>query len=1229
MFINTRKSFIMILIIAIVCLMIPFSFAADNATNDDLGYTIELVSDDYYFDSSVENDTGDGSFENPYKYLTDERVKNNTVIHLREGEYNFTPLKSKNNITIHGQNPEKTIINGNGNVLLADTRFTLDNVTFINTPIMNQGIMNATNCIFKNANAKTLKNNLSYGGAIYAVSHQHDTYLTNCLFINNSAYYGGAVFINGGLLQAIGCSFMNNTALGYGGALACENQYGSKSRFRILNSIFDGDKSVNNLGGAIFAQSYDFAAANITISNSKAQSGAAIALIKSTTELNDLTIQDSIASNEGGAIFAIYGNLTVDHSYFNNNGAGYGSAIFANELESLVLTRNLFENNHASRIGFIYSLANNKTIFDLNLYENNTGIESEDIFKVDVFNVFISDGNYTLFTTDADFTGDLPYKYLSPFVTSVKNQINGGNCWAFSTLSALESAIFKASGLEFDLSENNVKNLMSKYSLYGWNMSTNDGGYDDMGIGYLTSWLGPVLESQDIYDDYNSVSGAINPLTHIQNILFFKRNGFTDNDEIKRAIMNYGGVSTGIFMTPHYDALLGRYVQYYDGILPPDHAVTIVGWDDSFMIRQAPGKGAWIVKNSWGPKWGDDGYFYVSYYDVSCAQVGVEESCFAIVFNDTVKYDKNYQYDLPGKTDYFLKNANAAWYRNRFNSTDDEYLAAVSTYFEKSTDWELTITVNGDVKLTRTGHSRPGYQTIELGEFIPLSKGDIFEAMFKIKVQGDVGVPISEKVSLNNYFYGKDISFISFDGRTWTDLYALEGSYPNHFYTSQVACIKAFTILDIINTTLSLDIDYNGYNPVVLTAHVMNQYGRQVNGGVVTFNLSGEIIRVDVDGGIAKLTYNFERGVNAIDVCFNAIGFNTSSFNKSIFVDKHDVNMTCNIDVERENLNVHVNISKKVTGNIIFTLDGKNYTFTLNDGSLNTVLTYLDYGEHELTVSLDRHLFECESQSFNFKILVKKTGFALPDLTTVDHSAIGYKIKLADYMGVLLKDKQVTYALNGQRMIGKTNANGELTIPISLKAGNYNINVEFAGDEDYVNSSASAKITVKNRIIENRDSTGYNAYKTTYKFRVYDDNMKFSKGLKVKVTVNKKTYTLTTDKNGYATLSVKLKKGSYTATVEYKGFKTSNKIIVKQSLITKNKAYEKARTIKYAAKLLNSKGKAFKNKKITFKIKGKTYKVKTNRKGIATLKLKNMKKGKYTITISYGNVKVKNKIRIR
>ena len=156
MFKNTKKSLVMIIIIIVICLTIPFSFASDNSTDNEVGYTIEFIFDDYYFDSSIENDTGDGSFDNPYKYLTDERIRNNTVIHLKEGEYNFTPLNSKSNITIYGENPAKTIVNGNGSVLLVNTKFLLNNITFINTPIFNQGMMNATNTIFKKVSSKRI-----------------------------------------------------------------------------------------------------------------------------------------------------------------------------------------------------------------------------------------------------------------------------------------------------------------------------------------------------------------------------------------------------------------------------------------------------------------------------------------------------------------------------------------------------------------------------------------------------------------------------------------------------------------------------------------------------------------------------------------------------------------------------------------------------------------------------------------------------------------------------------------------------------------------------------------------------------------------------------------------------------------------------------------------------------------------------------------------------------------
>ena len=54
-----------------------------------------------------------------------------------------------------------------------------------------------------------------------------------------------------------------------------------------------------------------------------------------------------------------------------------------------------------------------------------------------------------------------------------------------------------------------------------------------------------------------------------------------------------------------------------------------------------------------------------------------------------------------------------------------------------------------------------------------------------------------------------------------------------HTYNSQVACIKAFTVIDVINTVTSLAIDYVDFNPVNITAYVLNQFGIPVDCGEV------------------------------------------------------------------------------------------------------------------------------------------------------------------------------------------------------------------------------------------------------------------------------------------------------------------------------------------------------------------------------------------------------------
>lgn len=78
---------------------------------------------------------------------------------------------------------------------------------------------------------------------------------------------------------------------------------------------------------------------------------------------------------------------------------------------------------------------------------------------------------------------------------------------------------------------------------------------------------------------------------------------------IRREIYTWGPVSTGFVLYPDFylfDAKNEVYEWNGKGEPVSGHSVEIVGWD-----IEDNGKPYWIVKNSWGDKWGDGGYFYI------------------------------------------------------------------------------------------------------------------------------------------------------------------------------------------------------------------------------------------------------------------------------------------------------------------------------------------------------------------------------------------------------------------------------------------------------------------------------------------------------------------------------------------------------------------------------------------------------------------------------------------
>ncbi len=381
-------------------------------------------------------------------------------------------------------------------------------------------------------------------------------------------------------------------------------------------------------------------------------------------------------------------------------------------------------------------------------------------------------------------------------VTSVKDQGSAGVCWTFATYSSLESNLL--TGENRDYSENNMKNLLSSSYPEGFDRGSNDGGNEFMSTAYLARWSGPVSESDDPYS-YSGVSSGNPPLQkHVQDVLFIPdRTGSLDNNEIKSAVQNYGAMFTSMYYDNAYYSPT-KYSYYYDGLTSANHAIAIVGWDDSFdrnsFARVPPGDGAFIIKNSWGTGWGDRGYFYISYYD---SKIGKDNAVF--LAETTNNYKSIYQYDPLGWVQSVGYGNPTGWCANVFTSKSDETLKAVSFYTTDSNcNYEINVYINpvsGPISqigpvLSKSGTCPiAGYHTVPLDSGVQLKTGQKFSIILKLTTPNYI-YPIAVETPYPGWSSKAEAkageSFVSSDGNAWTDI-------TTSFSNTNV-CIKAFTV---------------------------------------------------------------------------------------------------------------------------------------------------------------------------------------------------------------------------------------------------------------------------------------------------------------------------------------------------------------------------------------------------------------------------------------------------
>ena len=411
----------------------------------------------------------------------------------------------------------------------------------------------------------------------------------------------------------------------------------------------------------------------------------------------------------------------------------------------------------------------------------------------------------------------LPAYYNSAkegLVTPAKNQNPYGTCWSFATTSAMETSMIK-NGYKA-LEDVDYSELHLAYFAHTRNSFTGDGenvtseNYGYYGGGntviaaqYLAGWQGMVDESDFPYppaDKNYTIPESARYLSkaHLQD--FYVLN----SGAVKQAIMDYGSVVVSFYDDNQYFS--GN--AYYRGIQgsSTNHAVTIVGWDDNYALsnfsslsKKPKNPGAWIVKNSWGKNWGDNGYFYLSYEEPSMANF--------VAFNaeSANNYDVIHQYD--GATNKLTLDATK--YANIFTAKDDQDLEAIGLYTSfPCTDYTIKIyrlnknytsPEDGVLLDTLTGTEEfVGFHTLELPTPDPLSPGDKFSVVCSLKGLYNMSyvpyAPFEGNTAYSdlNNSSGRGESFAY--STEWIDTYGLSTS------TMKInnAAIKAYSCYDYV-----------------------------------------------------------------------------------------------------------------------------------------------------------------------------------------------------------------------------------------------------------------------------------------------------------------------------------------------------------------------------------------------------------------------------------------------
>ncbi len=438
----------------------------------------------------------------------------------------------------------------------------------------------------------------------------------------------------------------------------------------------------------------------------------------------------------------------------------------------------------------------------------------KNIFFISLF-VFTS----TLLLAQLPETFDLRDYNGNNYVTSVKSQ-QGGTCWTHGSWASMEGNLLMTGA--WAAAGETGEPALAEYHLDWWNgfndhynadidppsgsgLEVHQGGDYRVTTAYISRGDGATREVDG--STYNSPPTYHDPSYHLyypMRVEWYTIGESLENiDMIKTKIMENGVMA--VCMCYDGSFINGQYEHYQpmSSNLEPNHSVSVIGWDNNREIAGAPGDGAWLTKNSWGASWGNDGYFWISYYDKQACQ---NPEMGAISFLDVVPmpYNNVYYHDYHGWRDT-LTTVSMAF--NKFVAEATETISAVSFFTaENNVDFTAKIYDNYDgtelqdelAVLTGT-IEYSGLHTQAIPP-VEIETGDDFYLYVEFS---DGGHPYDRTSDVPVLLGGGSKTIVTstsnpeesyyMDGGEWKDFYYYDD--PSGFQESGNFCLKVLTVV--------------------------------------------------------------------------------------------------------------------------------------------------------------------------------------------------------------------------------------------------------------------------------------------------------------------------------------------------------------------------------------------------------------------------------------------------